>query len=127
MSANSNTGDLRSFIGQIEELGQLRRIEGADWNVEIGAITETVSDKEGPALLFDAIKGYRKGLRILTNVFRTHDRFALATDLPTGVNGLALLDLWRKKFKTIKPYRTTEVTDGPVFENVMKGDDVDLL
>jgi UbiD family decarboxylase len=79
MASNSNTADLRSFIGQIEELGQLRRMEGADWNVEIGAITECVSDKEGPALLFDGIKDYRKGLRILTNVFRTHERFALAT------------------------------------------------
>jgi 4-hydroxy-3-polyprenylbenzoate decarboxylase len=57
MTARSNSGDLRSFIGEIEDMGQLRRIEGADWNVEIGAITETVSDKEGPALLFDGIKG----------------------------------------------------------------------
>ena len=40
MASNSNTADLRTFIGQIEEAGQLRRIEGADWNVEIGAITE---------------------------------------------------------------------------------------
>ena len=89
MSANSNTNDLRTFIGQIEEMGQLRRLEGADWNIEIGAITECVSDKEGPALLFDSIKEYRKGWRILTNVFRTHERFALATGLPTGVPPLA--------------------------------------
>ena len=127
MPANSNTGDLRSFIGQIEEIGQLRRIDGADWNVEIGAITETVSDKEGPALLFDGIKDYPKGLRILTNVFRTHDRFALATGLPTGVHGIELLNLWRAKFKTVKPFPTREVNDGAVFENVQKGDDVDLL
>jgi len=127
MPARTNTGDLRSFIGQIEEIGELRRIEGADWDVEIGAITETVSDKEGPALLFDGIQGYRKGYRILTNVFRTHDRFALATDLPTGVNGIALLDLWRKKFKAMTPYPTIEATDGPVFENTAKGDDVDIL
>src|SRR3954467_15072403 len=126
MSANSNTNDLRTFIGKIEEAGQLRRIEGADWNVEIGAITECVSDKEGPALLFDEIKGYGKGLRVLTNVFRTHERFAVATGLPTGVHGIELLDIWRKKFKAFEPFPTEEVTDGPVFENTMMGDDVDL-
>ncbi len=126
MASNSNTADLRTFIGQIEELGQLRRIEGADWNVEIGAITECVSDKEGPALLFDAIKDYRKGWRILTNVFRTHERFALATGLPTGVHGIELLDIWRKKFKAFEPFPSTEVPDGPVFENKMTGEDVDL-
>ena len=126
MASNSSTADLRTFIGQIEELGQLRRIEGADWNVEIGAITECVSDKEGPALLFDAIKDYRKGWRILTNVFRTHERFALATGLPTGVHGIELLDIWRKKFKAFEPFPSTEVPDGPVFENKMTGEDVDL-
>jgi UbiD family decarboxylase len=127
MTGLPNAGDLRSFIGEIEELGQLRRIEGADWNVEIGAITETVSDKEGPALLFDAIKDYPKGLRILTNVFRTHDRFALATGLPTGVHGIELLNLWRAKFKSAKPFPTREMNDGPIFENIRKGDDVDVL
>src|SRR5262249_53046290 len=119
--SKSNSGDLRGFISEIEDLGQLRRIDGADWNVEIGAITETVSDKGGPALLFDSIKGYAKGLRILTNVFRTHDRFALATGLPTGVHGIPLLDLWRKKFKSMKPFPTTQRNDGPVFDNVVKG------
>ena len=126
MSANSNTNDLRTFIGQIEEMGQLRRLEGADWNVEIGAITECVGDKEGPALLFDGIKDYGKGLRILTNVFRTHERFALATGLPTDVHGIELLDIWRKRFKAFKPFATEKVKDGPVFEHVIKADDVDL-
>src|SRR3954453_2044710 len=126
MSANSNTNDLRTFIGEIEDIGQLRRIDGADWNVEIGAITECVSDKEGPALLVDGIKDYGKGLRILTNVFRTNEPFALATGLPTDVQGIELLDIWRKRFKAFKPFPTEEVKDGPVFEYVMKGDDVDL-
>src|SRR3954464_14994811 len=117
MASNSNTADPPPLLRQIEEAGQLRRIEGADWNVEIGAITECVSDKEGPALLFDEIKGYGKGLRVLTNVFRTHERFAVATGLPTGVHGIELLDIWRKKFKAFEPFPTEEVPDGPVFEN----------
>lgn len=127
MSQLSNSGDIRSFIAELEEIGQLRRIDGADWNIEIGAITECVADKEGPALLFDNVKDYPAGFRILTNVFRTHDRFALATGLPAKVTGLALLDQWRRKFRSLKPYPTVELKDGPVLENVDRGEDVDLL
>ena len=88
----AGAGDqLRGFIAQLEEIGQLKRIDGADWNVEIGAITEVVSDKEGPALLFDNIKGYPKGYRILSNAFRTHDRFGVALGLGSGVHGLNLV------------------------------------
>src|SRR3954452_5504271 len=104
MASNSNTADLRTFIGKIEEAGQLRRVEGADWNVEIGAITECVSDKEGPALLFGGIKDYGKGGRILTNVSRTDERFALATALPTAEHATEPLNIWRNKFKAFEPF-----------------------
>ena len=48
--------DLRSFIGRLESMGEIKTIEGADWNLEIGGLTELLSEKRGPALLFDRIK-----------------------------------------------------------------------
>ena len=57
--------DLRDFINQLRELGELELIEGADWNLEIGAITELKGEQEGLALLFDKIQGYPPGFRIL--------------------------------------------------------------
>src|SRR5258708_7283141 len=43
--------DLREFIGQVDKLGALRRIEGADANFEIGGITEVAAGRpDGPAL-----------------------------------------------------------------------------
>ena len=63
--------DLRSFIGLLESMGEIRKVEGADWNLEIGGLTELLSEKRGPALLFDRIKGYPPGYRVLTNIFRT--------------------------------------------------------
>ena len=60
--------DLRHYISVLEELSQLRVIEGASCDLEIGAITEVAAfRKKCPAVLFDSIKGFQKGFRILTN------------------------------------------------------------
>jgi 4-hydroxy-3-polyprenylbenzoate decarboxylase len=57
--------DLREFIEQVDKLGALRRIEGADTDFEIGGITEVAAGRpDGPALLFDGIKGFARGFRI---------------------------------------------------------------
>ena len=56
--------DLRDFIAEVDRLGVLRRIEGADPQFELGGITEVAAGlPECPALLFDKIKGYAAGTR----------------------------------------------------------------
>ena len=41
MTRLSNSGnDLRVFMEQLGEIGEIKAIEGADWNLEIGALTE---------------------------------------------------------------------------------------
>jgi UbiD family decarboxylase len=53
--------DLREFIERVDQLGALRRIEGADPRYEIGGITEVAAGRaDSPALLFDAIKGFQR-------------------------------------------------------------------
>ena len=42
------SNDLRSFMGELEELGELRAVNGADWNLEIGALTELVAFQPNP-------------------------------------------------------------------------------
>ena len=57
--------DLREFIKQVDELGALRRVDGADPKFEIGGITEVAAGTaECPALLFDRIKGYARRSRL---------------------------------------------------------------
>ena len=70
---------LRSYLAQCEELGELRTITGADWNLEIGALTESTSEmiREPPALLFDKIKGYPEGFRVLSLPMASRVRTAL--------------------------------------------------
>ncbi len=42
---------LPELIDRLDELGELRRVDGADWNLELGAITEMMALRDGPALL----------------------------------------------------------------------------
>ena len=61
---NKPYADLREFIDRVDQLGVLRRIDGADPCYELGAITEVAAGRpECPALLFDNLKGAAPGLR----------------------------------------------------------------
>ena len=51
--------DLRDWIDQVDALGELSRVEGCDWNLEIGALAEVAGrGEDASALLFDNIKDY---------------------------------------------------------------------
>ena len=75
--------DLREFIEQVEKLGESRVVEGADWDLEIGRITElALSDPKSPLLVFDKIKGYPAGYRVVTNFLNSPKRISMAMGLP---------------------------------------------
>src|SRR3989304_695477 len=58
---------LRGWLDGVEEMGALRRISGADLDLEIGALYELSRErKDQPALLFENIPGYPDGYRIAT-------------------------------------------------------------
>jgi len=120
--------DLREFVKEAENVGQVKVIEGADWDLEIGTITELSQSKpEQPLLLFDKIRGYPLGYRMVTNVLNNYKLIALAYGLPLDALGLDLVKGWRDRvkqdFNLVPP---VYVKSGPVEENVMIGDDIDL-
>ncbi|HEX2932620.1 MAG TPA: UbiD family decarboxylase, partial [Candidatus Binatia bacterium] len=54
--------DLRGYLEAADKLGELRLVDGADCDLEIGAITEVAARAAKPkVVLFDNIKGYPKG------------------------------------------------------------------
>jgi 3-polyprenyl-4-hydroxybenzoate decarboxylase len=84
--------ELREFLARVEAAGELQTITGANWNLEIGAITEvSASFADSKALLFDQITGYPKGYRVLTNGLGSQRRSALALDLDPSLSGVALV------------------------------------
>ncbi len=109
--------DLRSWMAEVENLGELKRIDGADWDVEIGAVTELGHHRgeQSKALLFDNIKDYPKGYRVLSNTLNTLKRLAATLNMQTNYTRLEFV-------KDIKRH----ITDGPVMENVFEGKDIDM-
>ncbi|MBI2369568.1 MAG: UbiD family decarboxylase [Deltaproteobacteria bacterium] len=119
--------DLREWIEKIEKIGELRRLNGADWNLEIGTVTELVNRSTGPAVLFDEIKGYPRGHRVLTNSLGSLKRLSLTMGLPLDLDTMGFVKAWRDRAKELKPIAPHVVKNGPVLENVQQGKDVDLL
>lgn len=68
--------DLRDFIAQLEQRGELKRIAAAvDPHLEITEICDRTLRAEGPALLFSNPKGY--DIPVLANLFGTPGRVAM--------------------------------------------------
>ena len=119
--------DLRGFIKQVDELGALRRVRGADPKFELGGITEVAAGTaECPALLFDRIKGYERGVRVFTNATTTAQRAALALGIDPGLKPLDALKAWMKKRQTLAPQRPVDVDKAAFDDNVMRGKNVDM-
>ncbi len=118
--------DLREFLDKLEEAGELKKVPGANWEDDIGGITELMTERRGPALLFDEIKGYPKGYRVASNLYNTSKRTAIAFGLPTELSPQALAEQSAALMRDFCPVPPEVVPSGPVLENVLKGDDIDL-
>lgn len=120
--------DLREFIAKAQEIGECRIVEGADRETDIGAISELEIEQPIPKLLlFDNIKGYPRGFRVASTVFSSDRRTALPLGLPEDARGTDLVRAYRDKLRAgITPVPPVEVETGPVKENILTGDDVDL-
>jgi UbiD family decarboxylase len=123
--------DLRSWLEEVERLGSLKLVQGADPNLEIGIITELNCRRKGPALLFDNIRGYPPGRRILTGTILDASRLGLAM----GHRGIAssedlvarLEGKMSEHEAAASKFAPREVPSGPIFQNQVFGDDIDLL
>lgn len=120
--------DLREWLEEADKLGELRVVKGASWQEDIGLAAEAViKEDDGPAVLFDDVPGCPPGFRVLMNVFagkRRNMTLGFPAELTKVELSDACYDTFIKDRKTIPP---RVVPDGPIFENTMTGDDIDLL
>ena len=135
--------DLRDFIKQLEQLGELKRIDvEVDPYLEITEICDRTLRKEGPALLFEKVKGSK--FPLLGNLFGTPRRVALGMgedsvqalqevgtllamlkepDPPKGMK-----DAWEKLpiFKKVLDMSPKEKKGAACQEVVIDGEQIDL-
>ena len=124
-----NPLDLRAWLSAVEALGELVAVKGADWNLELGAISELNVKKEAPpALLFDEIKGYPRGFRVLTCSTSSPARLASILRLGAERTHTGLVEKLRGKpaqwQAAAKNFRPVTVARGPVLENIQERVDV---
>ena len=115
----------------VDRLGELKRVSGAHWDVEMGAITHMLTEKSGstaPAILFDDVPGYPKGYRTLYGQLSSVTRIALTLGLPLEhERKVDIVQRYHARMQDLRPLPPRYVNDGPIFENVIEGDAVDVL
>ena len=122
--------DLRELLDRVERAGELARIPHADWNLEIGTLAEIVYNKlqnNPPAILFDEIPGYAPGYRLVSGMTNSAKRLALTLGFPVPTNSMDVVRSYRDRMKTHKPIPPSIVRAGPVLENILRDNEVDLL
>ena len=119
--------DMRDWLEMVDALGELRVLDGVDWQENIGRITEMLHHTDGaPAVLFDKIPGYPAGYRILVNAQGERRRLALSLGLPVDIGVFELMDEWERRMDAVQPIPPQMVESGPITHNVLEGDAVDL-
>ena len=89
--------DLRDFIQQLEQAGELRRVrEPVSPHLEMTALCDRVLRAGGPAMLFENPTGHR--MPVLGNLFGTPERVARAM----GVESIAGLRLFGELLASLK-------------------------
>src|ERR1700751_5932295 len=102
--------DLRGYLDAVDRLGELRIVNGADWDLEVGAITEVAARATKPkVVLFDSIKGYPKGFRVLTNAVCSAANTGLSFGLDPTLSGMEMIKAWKQKLGSYKPLKPVEV------------------
>src|SRR4026207_230122 len=125
--------DLREFMKAVEGRGELAHVKKAHWDRELGAVTEVLyrqKVEKSPMLLFDDIPDYPRGFRCAYGRFGSPYRLSLVLGMEPSLSDdrKEMLDHYRKHikkgFKRIPP---KIVKDGPILENVVSGNKIDML
>ncbi|MFI5891060.1 UbiD family decarboxylase [Actinoplanes sp. NPDC051513] len=121
---------LRTFLSEVEKIGELGEVHGAHWDLEIGAIAELSYRSPYPkALLFSGIASYSTG-RVLTGSTGSARRLGLTLRLGAGHTDESLVEALRGKpsawAAAARDFPVLPVTDAPLLANEVTGE-VDLL
>ena len=125
-------GDMRGWIEALRAQGELQEINAeVDWNIELGTIMRLAQGPgTGKALIFNNIKDYNKPrqplpphLRLLAQQLSAHRHDAGAA----ARHASARAGQDRPHHPDRRRSRPRSSTTGPVKENILKGDDIDLF
>jgi UbiD family decarboxylase len=119
--------DLRDWLVEADRLGELTTVTGLNTEEDIGLASGLVMQEESAnCVLFDEIPGHEKGFRVLVNFFGG-TRGNMTMGFPANLTRTDLSHAYyQHQIKDLNTIPHKIVEDGPVMENIMEGDDVDL-
>src|ERR1700757_3623962 len=119
--------DLREWLEQARKLGEVREANGLSWEKDIGMASEVIlHDENAPCVLFGDVPGTLKGSKVLVNFFGGQ-RQRMTLGFPGHLTKLELSEAFRTHYMAdLKRIPPRYVNDGPVFENAITGDAIDV-
>jgi UbiD family decarboxylase len=120
--------DLRKWLDEAEKLGEVKTVKNLSWERDIGMLSSmALRDERAPCFVFEDIPGTIKGSRVLVNFFGGK-RKNMTLGFPTELSKVELSEEFRIHYMSeIKRIPPKYVDTGPVMQNVMRGDDVNVL
>src|SRR3990170_655697 len=121
--------DLRTWLSEVDKLGQLMTVENVHWDLELSTLTEIINERSKirPAIVFDKVKGYPDGYRVAVNLLSSLQRLALTMGMDPGISEFDFVQQWRRQVKMIQPLEPCKVQHAPLFENIQKAGEIDLF
>ncbi|MFC2013416.1 UbiD family decarboxylase [Chloroflexota bacterium] len=119
--------DFRDWMAKIEEVGELKRITAeVDWDLEVSAITRRIANDEGPALLFENVRDHQNTTctKLFMNGLGSQKRVAMALNLPRETGYRGIVEFIKERLgRQVEPVK---ISSGPVKQNIVKGDAINL-
>ena len=128
----NNWRDMRDWIRNAEDIGELIHLNGVNPELELSAIAQINAKNNGPALIFDQIKGYEETkFRVMTNSVGNIKLFNLTFGFDPNLsiretieNLRGLPNKWEREAGS---YPVEYVEKSEILQNVETGDQVDLM
>jgi len=119
--------DLRQWLEEAKKLGEVKELGGLNYQQDIGMVAEmSAHADDAPCFVFEDVPGTLKGSRLLVNFF-AGKRKNMTLGFSTELSKLELSESFRVNHagmqKRIPP---KFVETGPVMQNVMQGDAIDV-
>src|SRR5262249_53832699 len=119
--------DLRQWLEEARRLGEVTEVSGLNWQQDIGMVAGGGVHGDAAARFgVNDVPGTIEGSRVLVNFFGGK-RKNMTLGFPTELSKIELSEGFRTSFMTpMRRLPPKYVDDGPIFENVMQGDDLDI-
>lgn len=123
--------DLRDYLDQLERLGELNRVkEEVHWRLELTAIVAMANRLDDKIPLFEKIKGYPEGVRVVGDPYRgshgaIHRRIAISLGMDPDISYQDYVEEFLDRLD--HPIRPIVVDRGECQEVVHLGDDADVF